>query len=173
MSLTIDATVGGASANSFVTLAEANAYMAARLNTDAWTDADDAGVALAEATRELGLCRWLGLRVDDTQALAWPRQLVLDPDSPSRIWYAETVIPQRVKDATCELALEFLRAGTTDIAGRDTSRDVVRKRVDVLETEYAPAAQRAAGLARYPRIMGLIAPLLATVGGSTFNVVRG
>ena len=46
--------------------------------------------------------------VPDTQALVWPRQWALDPDAawPDTTYFSTTEIPQRVKDACCELALQ-------------------------------------------------------------------
>jgi len=166
MPLAIDATVGGASANSFATVAEADTYLSYRLNSAAWTGADPKMQALVEATHELcAVNAWLGYRVTDTQALAFPRDEVENPDDPTPgTYYLTTIIPQRIKDATCELALEFLRAGTTDIAGEDPTAAVVREVTDVLETDWQPG-QRPAGLARYPRVWALIAPLLSACAG--------
>lgn len=164
MAITIDATVGGASANSYVTLAEADSYMEGRLNASAWeTDAttDNKNRALAEATRWLTAATWLGYRVDDTQALSWPRAWVIDPDDPNADYFAQTVVPERVKRATYELALEFIKAGTTDIAAIDSTIDIKRKKIDVLETEYYDRGVRANGLAKYPAATREIAPMLA------------
>lgn len=174
MAITIDATVGGASANSFVTLSEWTTYMEGRLNSDAFDDAttDSQNRALAEATRELSAANWRGYRVDDTQALAWPRQWAHDPDSPAQDYYDIDVVPERVKRATYELALAFLKAGTADVASLDSDRLIKRQRIDVLETEYLDPGQRPQGLARYPAVLREIRPLLA---GSTLTskVVRG
>jgi hypothetical protein len=164
MPAAVDATVGGASANSYVTIAEADAYLVARLNAGAWeTDAtaDEKIRAVIEATRELDRLSWQGRRASTTQALAWPRYWVVDPDSPSAFNVDSTIIPQRVKDATCELALEFLRAGTTDLAALDPTTGVIEKTVDVLTTRYAEPGMRPTGLARYPRILRDIQPFLA------------
>ncbi len=165
MTITIVADVGSATANSFVLLAEASAYLATRLNASAFTggtvDVESQKAALCEATRELSAIQWQGSRVTETQALAWPRYCAHNPDGISS-WtqYEGTVIPQRIKDATCELALEFLKAGTTDIAAAGATDGIIEKTTDVLTTRYADPSQRAQGLARYPRVMKLIGPLL-------------
>lgn len=164
--------VGSASANSYVTQAEATTYLGDRLNSSAWTDApsDDKDRALIEAAREMQLLPWDGARTDGTQALAWPRDYVPDPDTPladpaqDYPYYANTVIPQRVKDAQCELALEFLKAGTTDLAVADPAAGIKRERVDVLETEYDTSVSRPLGLAKFQRALGLLAPLLDGAG---------
>lgn len=175
MAITIDATVGGASANSFVTLAEMTTYMEGRLNSDSFDDAttDNQNRALAEATRELSAAVWEGYRTDSTQALSWPREWVRDPDEPNGNYYDNNVIPTRVKRATYELAFEFLKAGTTDLAALDTSFNVKRTNIaGAIETEYYGPGHRIKGLARWPAVMREIAPLLA---GSmlTTAVVRG
>ena len=165
MAIAIDATAGGASANSYATLAEADTYMTARLNASSWeTDAsdDDKNRALVEAARELDPMAWDGLRTDGTQALSWPRQWAYDPDSPVQDYYDTDVVPQRVKDAQCELAFAFIKAGTTDLAVQDSSAGVIEKTVDVLTTKWAaPFARNTSLLARYPRVAKFINPLLA------------
>ena len=173
MAPTIVATVGSASANSFVTLSEMTAYCDARLNASIWTEADAQVAALVEATRELSLLTYVGSRVTATQKLSWPRDYAPNPDAPwveligdaLLSYFADTVIPQRVKDATCELALQFLIAGTTDLASADANEGVIRKKVDVLETEWESASSRASGLSRFPRVLAMIGPMLETTGG--------
>lgn len=176
MTLVIDATVGGASANSFVTLVEAQAYMDARLNGATWTAAstDDQNRALVEATRELSNATWKSTRASTTQALSWPRWFVVNPDVPwaGTVFYDSSVIPQRVKDATCELAFQFLKAGSTDLAAQDTLQNITEKTVGPLTTRYNDPLNRAKGLARFPRVMDLIRPLLVS-SGLTSPIVRG
>lgn len=176
MALAIDATVGGAASNSFVTLAEWTTYMEGRLNSDAFDDADSDDTrnrALAEATRELSAVGWRGDRTDDTQALAWPRQWVCNPDDPNGDYFDTGVIPDRVKRATYELALAFLKAGTTDIVSLDdTTLNVKRSQIDVIATEYYEPGFRVKGLARFPAVMREIRPLMASAGFVT-QVVRG
>jgi Putative DnaT-like ssDNA binding protein len=111
------ATVGGASSNSYVTLAEANAYFTDRIDSTTngdWTN-DDAGVArtdaaksaaLVTATRRIDEESFLGVKVSTTQALKWPRVSVYDEDG---FPFATDSIPERVKQATYMVALELLR----------------------------------------------------------------
>lgn len=179
MALTIVATAGAANANSFVTADEMTTYCEGRLNASAWSATDAQLPALVEATRDLSALRYIGTRVTGTQALSWPRADAVNPDSPAidtvsgdtLTDYAEDEIPQRVKDATCELALQYLKAGTSDVAALDPTISVIRKQVDVLVTEYARPHERAQGLARYPRVMALVAPLLSASQGG-LDVVR-
>lgn len=119
---TLDTTIGGASSNSYVSVAEADSYFDARLNTEAWTaTSDNKTRALLMAAQRLESENWIGSRVTTTQRLAWPRLYVQKVDGSGYGWgygyayrcqfgdvYLSTEIPQRVKDAQCELALSFL-----------------------------------------------------------------
>lgn len=174
MAVSIDATVGGASANSFVTLAEMTTYMEGRLNSSSFDGAstDDQNRALVEATRWLSALSWDGYRVTSTQALSWPRQWAWDPDNPAQAYFDTDEVPQRVKDATMELANQFLKAGTTDIAALDAAAGIKRKKIDVIETEYDPV-RRPVGLSAYPSVVRTIKPLLAATGPHTIELVRG
>lgn len=181
MAITLVETPGDADANTYATLAEATAYLEPRLNTSAWDDVaseETQKAALVEATREMDLLPWRGTRVTVTQALAWPREDVPIPDLPDDVSvssdaaeYSTTAIPDRIKDATIELALEFLRSGSTDLSKPDPDRDVIRKKIDVIETEWAKD-RRPRGLARFPRILARIHPLLdpTRVGGGWVRV---
>lgn len=119
----IDTTIGGASANSYTSMDEAEAYLDSRLNSTAWDDAgaDDRKRALLMAAQRLDRENWLGSRVNSTQRLAWPRVGARKVDSVGGGWfsgypywggygeqYTSTEIPQLVKDAQCELALAYL-----------------------------------------------------------------
>jgi hypothetical protein len=184
--LVIVATAGSASANSFVTELEAIAYANTRLNRGAWETIDDTECtedekrALIEATREISALRFKGERVTSTQVLSWPREDCPNPDSPGIDTvggetlgdYPSDAIPQRVKDATCELALQFIKAGTTDVAALDPNIGIVQKTTGPLSTTYAEPHQRAQGLARFPRVMALLAPLLDAGRTGGLTVVR-
>lgn len=178
MTITIDATVGGASANSFVTEVEQIAYMATRLNASTWTTVsgstctDTEKQAMVEATRELSAMNWRGTRAETTQLLSWPRWDVPDPDSPSGFLYSSTVIPQRIKDATCELAFQFLKSGTEDLASSDPNAGVVESTVDVITTRWESSSSKPQGLQRFTRIQRWIGPLLEGVPGY-LELVRG
>lgn len=176
MPVTVDSTVGGASANSFASVAEFAAYMNNRLNSSAYSSAsvDDQAKSLIEATRDLNVLAYSSRKATDAQALQWPRYFATNPDASTFVpWYfPSTLIPQRVKDATCELALEFLKAGSTDIAALDPTIGVIEKTVDVLTTKWAEPEKRRKGLARFPRVWDLISPLLEGSLGQV-PIVRG
>lgn len=177
MAIAIVATAGATNANSFVTEAEAIAYAATRLNAPSgWTTfegttcTESEKKALIEAQRELNAMTWVGARTSSTQALAWPRYGAPDPDNYDQ--FDSTEIPQRVKDAQCEYAWQFIKAGTTDLASQDTNRGVIQKVVGPLSTSWESASARPTGLGRVPRVLALIRPLLSG-SGSSVRVVRG
>jgi hypothetical protein len=184
--ITIVATPGSATANSFVTEAEVIAYMATRLNNSAWTTVtgsdctEDEKKALIEATRELSALAYIGERVDGTQVLSWPREDAQNPDSPGIDSmggetlgdYASNIIPDRVKNATCELAFQFLKSGSTDLAALDSKIGVLSKTIGPISTTYTDPDKRAQGLARFPRVMNYIRPLLKKNRTGGLTMVR-
>ncbi len=122
MAVSIDATAGGASANSYITLTEANTFVEAMISsTDVskWTTGTDdtRNRALAAAAQRLDRERFLGAKATDTQALEWPRTGVRKPSTyintyasgfPFRIsedYFTDTEIPDQIKRAQIELAV--------------------------------------------------------------------
>jgi len=105
---TIDATVGGPSANSYITVADATTFLETQLHYTDWVDADAATQinALIEATRQVDqLVDWNGEIASDTQALRHPRKSLVDVDGRT---IASTVIAPPVKNATALLALYMI-----------------------------------------------------------------
>ena len=122
MAVTIDATAGGASANSYLTLSDAQDIvdgMVEDADVTAWASAttDQKNRALYTATQRLDRERFLGARATDTQALQWPRTGVRKPDTyvntyasgfPFRIsedYFTDEEIPDQVKRAQVVLAV--------------------------------------------------------------------
>lgn len=130
MPVTIDATVGGVSANSFITQAEADAYFARRLPLNPpWDDADDPTAAIVMATSVLVRMfagqkklvadkppyyltgpTWTGAPATTTQRLPWPRSGMYDINGNA---IATNVIPQELKDAQAELAGQLILSDST------------------------------------------------------------
>ena len=75
MAAVIDATVGGTTANSYLSIAAADTLTETMLGTLAWTSAtsDQKTRALITGTRDLDKLTWIGSRTSETQALDWPR----------------------------------------------------------------------------------------------------
>ena len=122
MAVTIDATAGGANANSYLTLTDAQAIvdgMVEDADVTAWASAtdDQKNRALYTATQRLDRERFIGAKATNTQARQWPRTGVRRPDTyvntyatgfPFRIsedYFSETEIPDQVKRAQVVLAV--------------------------------------------------------------------
>lgn len=118
----IVATVGGASSNSFCTLAEADQYQDDRSPVGTtWSGETDANKnrALLFATTLLEACViWTGFVKTDTQALLWPRYGMTKRNS-----YAldDDVVPDELKDCQAEFARQLLAdIGRTDDSDIET-----------------------------------------------------
>lgn len=106
---TLVATVGGASSNAYITVADADTYFDERLGRTAWSgeSTDQKERALIQATRRLDQEKYEGTKNATAQALKWPRLWATDDDGDE--WDGDE-IPTIVKHATCELALSYLKA---------------------------------------------------------------
>lgn len=127
---TLVATVGSASANSYVTVTTADTYFDERLQASGWTgeDTDDKERALIMATRRIDMEPFRGEPVKpltdvevsantNTQALKWPRYSTRDDTG----WvFDHEEIPVIVQRATMELALRLLN---DDDDGTDAMAD--------------------------------------------------
>ncbi len=176
MAVDIVATPGADDANSFVTPEEMTLYCDGRLNAaGVWSEDDEALTpALVEATRDISNLSFIGARVTATQSLSWPRDRAANPDLEGTndnlefdllmrdlpMYYEATIIPQRVKDATCELALQYLKSGDTDLAAADPNRGVIEKVVGPLTTKWESSRAKPSGMSRFPRVTQLLFPLL-------------
>lgn len=113
MALTLVATPGATTANTYCTRVEADTYhesVIAAHRTD-WTNATSTtkDEALAMATRLLdAMYEWAEFPAETTQALQWPRRGVLDHLRLSYI--AEDAIPAQLRDATAEFARQLIAA---------------------------------------------------------------
>lgn len=109
--MAIITTPGAANANSYVTLAEVDSYFntAFAHGTTFWNSSE---AAILHAARLIDrLSSFFGTKADQAQAMAWPRFGVYNEDG----WLIdEATIPQRVKDAQCELAGFLAREDRTE-----------------------------------------------------------
>lgn len=94
-------TVGGASSDSYVSLADADTYFASgsHLQSAVWLALDDTAqeTALRTAARDLDRLRYFGHKASTTQSLEWPRVY-------RGLWFADA-IPTAIKQAQMEQAL--------------------------------------------------------------------
>lgn len=137
MAITLTATVGSASANSYSTLAEANTYHDGHPYGSVWDTAaggtDQKNRALITATKLLDTWfTWKGSVVGSTQALLWPRVAAVGPNG-----YEEPSddIPTRIKDATAELARQLLAEDRTADNEAEV-KGLKRMKVGSIEMEF-------------------------------------
>ena len=147
-------------ANSYVSTEYADAYFSLRGN-EIWAAAttNQKEVALVKATDYIDQTygqRWIGSKYRMT-GLEWPRYCTV---------YDADTIPENLKKATCELALEALTTPLNQAITRE--RAVKREKVDIIEVEYSDTGTMPT---IYPAVTGYLSSLLS---GSTFNrkVVR-
>lgn len=140
MAITLDATAGGASANTYVTLADAETYMEGRLYTTAWDAALDAtkDKALAWATAILDdHFEWFGYVMTEEQALQWPRGSVYDEGGYE---YDTEAIPSDLEGGAVELANILLQNDTWTEPGV-LGQGIVKAKVGPIAVEIDEAAQ--------------------------------
>jgi hypothetical protein len=108
VAITLDATVSGSDANSYISQAAATEYFEGRFDADEWTDATTGNkdIALAMATSRLEQERYYGTIATLTKRLQWPRANVPDLHGS---YYASDSIPRFIEEACCELALALLK----------------------------------------------------------------
>lgn len=116
--MALDATPLGASADSYVDVAFANAYFKNRLHVDVWDNlgTSEKEKALKWATQVLDRLQWLGSKVGDVQALRNPRSYMDDLDGD---WFDDTLMQPFLEQATCELAMSMAEADRTTDEGSD------------------------------------------------------
>lgn len=158
MALVVEDGSGKANAESYITVADADARHTSLGNTS-WTGATTAKeAALRKATNYMVQAyrqRWTGFRVKaiPAQALDWPRYGVEVDNLPVHF----DIVPTDIANACADLALKAL---TSDLAP-DLTRGVVRKKIGPMETEYDPYSPEAT---RFRAIDMMLAPYLR--GGS-------
>lgn len=118
---TVNATAKSASANSYVTLAEADTYHDERLHNAEWSAASSAdkerAVIWATGVLEANF-NWYGIKRTREQSLQWPRYGVTDE---SGYTIDEDTIPVRLKDATSVLAYLLIVSDRTKLDGDSES----------------------------------------------------
>ncbi|MEO1108267.1 MAG: DnaT-like ssDNA-binding protein [Pseudomonadota bacterium] len=151
--MTLDSTVGGASADSYATLAEYQAYSTSMGWTLTALHVDqEAHLRRAAMVNDAGF-NWLGYRVTSDQARQWPRSVSVNVDG---FAVPSDSIPAAIKTAQMEMAY-LIQQGTDPVAAVD-GRTITseRKKVDVIETETEYSEGYAQ--AYYPAIDRLVMP---------------
>lgn len=167
--MALTATIGGATSDTYATMAQYQAYALNYYNVTITDDADSEA-HLRQAARYLDNgYTWAGYPTNQTQALAWPRYVNILVDG----WPVDSdTIPQAILDAQCEMAYR-ISLGATPYADLDGGA-VKREKVDVIETEYAQGTER--DRVAFPAVDALVGPYVTgKVGGKSgsLRVARG
>lgn len=156
MALVVEDGTGLATAESYISVADADARHTALGNT-AWTGTEavkEAALRRATAYMEQAFrARWKGTRLLRDQGLSWPRYGA-EADGYT---LESTYVPADIANACADLALRALTAELN----ADLTRAVIREKVGPLETEYAPHGAEAV---RYRSIDMALAPYLKGSG---------
>lgn len=183
--MTLVTTPGAADADSYASVADADAYFLARAITT-WTGATAVKEsALRRATAYLDNAyreRWVGIRTNPSQSLAWPRG-----DGSRGIWEASflypiydidqlpidtTTVPIQIRNACIEAALLTLTGTTLEptlVRGGAIHRKATRVGPLSKDIEYEPGATP---LDRYLAIEGILRGLVTGSPGASSGNVR-
>ena len=169
---TIDATLKGASANSYVTLADAEAYFETVPSSSNWDDKtdDQKNRALISATRWIDALSFYGNRCTETKALKWPRE----DYKVDGIELACTLIPVGIEVATYELARAL--ANDTDAIIGSTGTTGLYDEVELgeLKVKYKDSSTTPGMVNNvfdvYPWLQSYLGPYC--MGGATNYAVR-
>ena len=185
MAITLVNTVGAATANTYVDITAAQAFIDGLIqNPDvvAWgtSTTDEKNRALFSAAQRIDRERFLGARTNDAQALEWPRSGVKKPYTysstynalyPSNLqpaFYADNEIPQRVKDAQIHLAV-YLNNNKDglDLSGFEDFNEISIGNINVKPRFYV-----AVGANRIPPIIEQYLTGIRISGPATIAVKR-
>lgn len=176
MAATINATLSSTTANSYVTLADANAYFETVPDSSTWTNKtdDQKNRALISATRWIDSLNYYGDRCDEDQALKWPRNNY-DVDG---VELECSLIPNDIKYATYELARALANdtGAITDSTGTTGLYDEVQ--LGDLRVKYSKTSQAVGTINNvfdvYPWLQSYLgAYCLGGSGTYQFRVFRG
>ena len=176
MAATIDATIKGENANSYVTLTEANDYFDTSPDSSTWTNKtdDQKKRSLISAARWIDTLVFYGDRCDDGQALKFPRNNY----QVDGVELACTTIPNGIKYAQYELA-RALANDTGAITGTTgTEGNFSEVKIGDMHVKYNTKSQGVGSINNildvYPWLQSYLgAYMLGGAGTFQMRVVRG
>lgn len=140
MALIVEDGTGLATAESYISVADADTYIASYKGADTTWDAATDGakeIAARQATKYLdGVYKWQGEIYAAAQALDWPRNYIYNDRG-----LMETGIPTALEQATAEMMFLII-TGVTITVDVDRESQVKREKIDVIETEYEAGASQ-------------------------------
>ena len=139
MAATIDATLSGTSANSYVTLAQANSYFETVPDSSTWTNKtdDQKNRALIDAARQIDTLNFYGDRCDNGQSLKFPRNNYEVDD----VELSCTVVPNNIKYAQYELARQLANDTDAITGNKGTVGTPEKVKIGDLEVNYNKSSQ--------------------------------
>ena len=176
MAATINATIKGENANSYVTLTEANDYFDTSPDSSTWTNKtdDQKKRALISATRWIDTLVFYGDRCDDSQALKFPRNNYQVDD----VELSCTTIPNNIKYAQYELARALANDTDAMTGNVGTNGNIAQAKLGDLEVKYNTASQGSGSVNNimdvYPWLQSYLGSyMIGGAGSFQMRVVRG
>lgn len=167
MALIVEDGAGLATAESYLSVADATTYHTNMGSSAAWASVGVETVQEAMLRRATNYLRsryynmWEGTAVAVAQRLDWPRSGVPTRDGFGSI--ASNAVPEEVKNACAELALKAFSADLMP----DESQAVKREKIGPIEVEYDQTSPSAPS---YVAIDAMLAPLLLAGSRPGLNV---
>lgn len=152
----IDANPASSTMNSYCDLTFADEYFSLRFGAEAWADFEEAKkeALLVRATNKLDTFKYGGLKTSRTQPLMWPRQGIYDDEGNP---YPQSVVPVKVKAATCEMAFWYWTEDDRFISDTDAGQ--------IESYSAGPLSVKAkAGANDFPKI---VTDMLSSIGEGT------
>ena len=176
MAATIDATIKGANANSYVTLSESNDYFDTSPDSSTWTNKtdDQKKRSLISAARWIDTLVFYGDRCDDGQALKFPRNNY----QVDGVELACSKIPQNIKYAQFELARALANDPDAMTGNVGTNGNIAEAKLGDLQVKYNTNTQGTGSINNvldvYPWLQSYLgAYILGGAGSFQMRVVRG
>jgi len=173
---TITATLSSATANSYVTLAEANTYFETVPDSTTWDNKSDdqKNRSLIAATRWIDSFVYFGDRCDHGQALKFPRNNYQVDD----VELACTAIPNNIKYAQYELARALANDTDAMTGNVGTNGNISQAKLGDLEVKYNLASQGTGSVNNimdvYPWLQSYLgAYMIGGAGTFQMRAVRG
>ena len=176
MAATINATIKDATANSYVTLTEANSYFETVPDSSTWTNKtdDQKNRSLIAATRWIDTFVFYGDRCDSGQSLKFPRNNY----QVDGVELSCSTIPLNVKYAQFELARALANETDAMTGNRGTDGNFSEVKLGDIEVKYNTESQGIGAVNNifdvYPWLQSYLgAYILGGAGSFQMRVVRG
>ena len=176
MAATINATIKSETANSYVTLTEANSYFETVPDSSTWTDKtdDQKNRSLIAATRWIDTFVFYGDRCDSGQSLKFPRNNY----QVDGVELSCSTIPLNVKYAQFELARALANETDAMTGNRGTDGNFSEVKLGDIEVKYNTESQGIGAVNNifdvYPWLQSYLgAYILGGAGSFQMRVVRG